>query len=40
MIAGEATSEHHYSTTHGAFDSGKNQALEFLRHHIRLNQEV
>ncbi|XP_044017962.1 spermine oxidase-like isoform X1 [Aphidius gifuensis] len=40
MFAGEATSEHYYSTTHGAFDSGKNQALEFLRHHVGFLHQV
>ncbi|XP_043269279.1 spermine oxidase isoform X2 [Venturia canescens] len=34
MFAGEATHEHFYSTTHGAYDTGKTQALNFLHHHI------
>lgn len=34
MLAGEATHEHFYSTTHGAYDTGKNQALNFLCHHV------
>ncbi|XP_015110147.1 spermine oxidase [Diachasma alloeum] len=34
MFAGEATHECFYSTTHGAFDSGRSQALNFLRHHV------
>ncbi|KAK0084928.1 hypothetical protein PV325_006130 [Microctonus aethiopoides] len=34
MLAGEATHDHYYSTTHGAFDSGIKQAINFLRYHM------
>jgi len=34
MLAGEATNEHYYSTTHGAYDSGVKQAKTFLQYHI------
>ncbi|XP_015439431.1 PREDICTED: spermine oxidase-like [Dufourea novaeangliae] len=33
MFAGEATSETHFSTTHGAYDTGVQQARVFLRYH-------
>ncbi|XP_024943556.1 peroxisomal N(1)-acetyl-spermine/spermidine oxidase isoform X2 [Cephus cinctus] len=33
MLAGEATHENFYSTTHGAFDTGIKQAQIFLRYH-------
>lgn len=33
MLAGEATHESYYSTTHGAYDTGVKQAQTFLRHH-------
>ncbi|XP_076240610.1 uncharacterized protein LOC143183085 [Calliopsis andreniformis] len=34
LFAGEATHEHFYSTTHGAYDTGVKQAQVFLRHHV------
>ena len=34
MLAGEATHEHFYSTTHGAYDTGVKQANVFLRYHV------
>ncbi|XP_017791811.1 PREDICTED: peroxisomal N(1)-acetyl-spermine/spermidine oxidase-like [Habropoda laboriosa] len=34
MFAGEATHEHFYSTTHGAYDTGVKQAQIFLQHHV------
>ncbi|XP_023248604.1 spermine oxidase-like isoform X2 [Copidosoma floridanum] len=33
LLAGEATHPHHYSTTHGAYDTGVKQAQIFLRDH-------
>jgi hypothetical protein len=32
MLAGEATHENFYSTTHGAYDSGVKQAKTFLHY--------
>ncbi|XP_078033301.1 uncharacterized protein LOC144468047 isoform X2 [Augochlora pura] len=37
MLAGEATSENYFSTTHGAYDTGVKQAQIFLRHHAFRN---
>ncbi|XP_063973542.1 spermine oxidase-like [Diachasmimorpha longicaudata] len=34
MFAGEAAHECYYSTTHGAYDSGRSQAFKFLRYHV------
>lgn len=34
MLAGEATHDHFYSTTHGAYETGIKQAKNFLRHHV------
>ncbi|XP_046488653.2 spermine oxidase-like, partial [Neodiprion pinetum] len=34
MLAGEATHEKYYSTTHGAFETGIRQAKTFLQYHI------
>lgn len=34
MLAGEATSDNYFSTTHGAYDTGVKQAQIFLRHHV------
>ena len=34
MFAGEATHENFYSTTHGAYDTGVNQAKTFLQYHV------
>ncbi|XP_058797804.1 spermine oxidase-like isoform X2 [Phymastichus coffea] len=33
MLAGEATHDNYYSTTHGAYDSGVKQAQIFLKHY-------
>ncbi|XP_067215950.1 uncharacterized protein [Linepithema humile] len=33
MLAGEATHDHFYSTTHGAYETGINQAEVFLQYH-------
>ncbi|XP_076651138.1 spermine oxidase isoform X2 [Halictus rubicundus] len=34
MLAGEATNDNYFSTTHGAYDTGVKQAQIFLRHHV------
>ncbi|XP_031787393.1 spermine oxidase [Nasonia vitripennis] len=34
MLAGEATHENYYSTTHGAYDTGVKQAQTFLQYHV------
>ncbi|XP_015175694.1 PREDICTED: uncharacterized protein LOC107066013 [Polistes dominula] len=34
LFAGEATHERYYSTTHGAYETGKRQAELFLKYHV------
>lgn len=34
MFAGEGTHDNFYSTTHGAYETGLNQAQTFLRYHV------
>jgi hypothetical protein len=40
LLAGEATHEHYFSTTHGAYDTGQAQArviLDYLKGHRLIN---
>lgn len=40
MLAGEATHDHFYSTTHGAYETGINQAEVFLQHHTTCHVNI